>query len=1057
MPSFVACLTCSLAHSVLVLCVRVVAMASSGSMPSSIVAAHSQSEEASQSEYGPRRTKSLSPRSCTALSLPPLVGPVRPREPPAPMPQAALQSPAGDLEGDIVRAAGAPLVLAPLDLTFGHAQRVAQGGGGGEAAQPLETNPPPIDDGISRLTDDVAGIWGEDDAHAYDDEAASFVRQVMTTEARQRGACQQPPAPQPAIENAPAHVVVESSSLPVDFEAMRKVVLDLRSQIDTMTSRIAALEESEDSYRQQNEELRRRLAEAHLSQQVMETECAEVLQKAMEQKCELVQQLSELQDSHERQLQGMRMEIASRDRTHTISQTAIVKLGRELRAVEKERDDADQHSVQLSAQIASLKAQLVEQSASGPSMPAASHTDVRMRPAIPELPPEVAPYTPGSMVARLCQKFEPQPPVAHQRTHTSGHCVPAALTPRYAVSTKVEGSGPEMPSTACHASVGPASIVCGGGGPGVPSTACHVSAGQTALTACGGGGPGVPTTACHVSAGQSSAACGGGGPGSSAQACHVRAGPTLPIGSVGNAPMHLLAQHPHVSFDPMQRDVFGTPADASHDPLSHGLSQLRNRLPAQFHSEIDALQNAAKNNPTASTHANFEAQGLTKPSSQGQGFSMPSSTGNAPYPVPTFGQHVSEASHSARICRESETIQIPMLPTNVLDMGQWAMEVGNCVQAASGRTEIAHLRAWLNECRSEVANPNVAFATGSSPPEFVSLESKLNVALRNVLKSYPDQTLHRKIVREDEMLYDRGQVGWGGRRVLHEVLRFYQMSGDRLQQHAMQALWSLKWMGDDFEHMCEFENVMVRATDAASRCGMNDASITAKLADIVRVSPRVNPLFCAYEAAHRRNNTMHWRDIMDIVSQVVGDMRRERIDGGIYGNEGPPRVRPPRNPKNPPAGPAVSLSPAHQEILAKYPRVCRNSLGRKCTNPRCRYSHEAVPAADAALLKAAHDAKRAAAGNAQPNPGSPASATSGSSGIREIGLCEHFQKGTACPRMPNCAWRHGDSKEELVRVQQLRAQGGFGPRAKARATKPAAQPSIASVSAGAPMSLLWRA
>merc|ERR1712240_941808 len=115
---------------------------------------------------------------------------------------------------------------------------------------------------------------------------------------------------------------------------------------------------------------------------------------------------------------------------------------------------------------------------------------------------------------------------------------------------------------------------------------------------------------------------------------------------------------------------------------------------------------------------------------------MPSSYGNE------------QLSYAGVRHRETDAVVVPPIPASAVDMGRWAMEVCNNVQAASGRTETTALRSWLGECRAEVADPDHVFDTRRTPYELVSLESKLNVSLRAALRAAKDQSLMERIVRE---------------------------------------------------------------------------------------------------------------------------------------------------------------------------------------------------------------------------------------------------------------------------------------------------------------------
>ena len=176
---------------------------------------------------------------------------------------------------------------------------------------------------------------------------------------------------------------------------------------------------------------------------------------------------------------------------------------------------------------------------------------------------------------------------------------------------------------------------------------------------------------------------------------------------------------------------------------------------------------------------------------------------------PGFGQASSQNTGDTYFAkyREADSIIVPPLPLSAADMKPWMISVANAVQAASGRTETSLVRNWLNECRSSVEDPDSFFSTANCPPELVSLESKLNIALRAVLKSCRNQGLHEQLEREDMMRFDHGAEPFGGRRVLREILRFNQLSEEHVTQYALQSFWNMEWFGDKFEQLVAFQNI----------------------------------------------------------------------------------------------------------------------------------------------------------------------------------------------------------------------------------------------------------
>ena len=157
------------------------------------------------------------------------------------------------------------------------------------------------------------------------------------------------------------------------------------------------------------------------------------------------------------------------------------------------------------------------------------------------------------------------------------------------------------------------------------------------------------------------------------------------------------------------------------------------------------------------------------------------------------------------------------------------------------------------ECRANIDDPEARFDIACTPHEFVSLEAKLNVALRRALGDMKDRTLFQKIQREDQLRYDRGQGGLGGRRVLFETVCFYQLSEDVLQQRALQEFWNLQWIGDNYEQLVSFQGTVHRVTESAHRCGITNGQIVTKLSELLRASAKLQPAFHAYEQAASLN------------------------------------------------------------------------------------------------------------------------------------------------------------------------------------------------------------
>ena len=373
--------------------------------------------------------------------------------------------------------------------------------------------------------------------------------------------------------------------------------------------------------------------------------------------------------------------------------------------------------------------------------------------------------------------------------------------------------------------------------------------------------------------------------------------------------------------------------------------------------------------------------------------------------------------------RESDTIVVPALPSCALDMTQWTMDVIRSTQAASGRHESQSLREWLNNARSEVDDPETYFDTACTPREFVSLENKLNVALRKVLEDPKDKALLTRIKHFDQLRFNRNQEPLGGRRVLREILAYHHVSAEALQQAALQAFWRMTWRGDDLSQRSEFCDEMVRTVDAARRGGVSDQQITCRLIDVLRESPRLSSALQAYLFTHQAAGKPHsWQDLQRIVISDIDKERNSRVsaivvDGGSA-NRASGRNQPRTKPILP-AGPAPDATSEHNDVLLKYPKLCHKFALGLCTRSNCRYEHLSIAPEDQALVRAACLAKQPSGGNSSLN--SIASRQALRTARGEIGYCINWQSAKDCPNMPNCRWRHGTSKEELARVKALRA------------------------------------
>ena len=294
------------------------------------------------------------------------------------------------------------------------------------------------------------------------------------------------------------------------------------------------------------------------------------------------------------------------------------------------------------------------------------------------------------------------------------------------------------------------------------------------------------------------------------------------------------------------------------------------------------------------------------------------------------------------------------------------------------------------------------------------------------------------------MRFDHGLEPFGGRRVLREILRFNQLSEEHVTQHSLTNFWNLQWYGDKYDQLVAFQNVVLRATDAANRCGLMDSQITAKLATLIRSSSRLAPAFHVYEQTHR--SCMDWRELLEIITREVDVERSQRIEAEARGTEGRKPGGDGKKPGLKPgdAAPGLKVEPPYVAVLRKHPKVCRLHLYGACTKPNCPFTHMSLPPSEADALKAAHEAKRVAEGKpAKPtavDARSDGSASPGGKPRRMIGICLHYQRGEVCPRMPECKWRHGESAAELERVQALRSRKPAGAEPMAELTAAVAVP-----------------
>lgn len=477
------------------------------------------------------------------------------------------------------------------------------------------------------------------------------------------------------------------------------------------------------------------------------------------------------------------------------------------------------------------------------------------------------------------------------------------------------------------------------------------------------------------------------------------------------------------------------PAADQPDAFSRRLALLRQHADPSYAFMFDAIAATDRAMPHVASDqkfANFGPKGLHIASSGSKGLYEPS-----PPVQPFHAASPPTVTHPQSFRhREADVIQLPPLPTSAALLRQWAIDVQNNVQAASGRADCTTIREWLADCRKDVVNPDSHFDEARCPPDLVPLESKLNVAIRDVVKRGNDGNLKMLLSRHDQLRFDKGLPTYGGRRVLWEVHRYFGLSEDGVMQSALNSLWSLTWHGDGYDQLRSFEHAAVFACNGASRAGLKDDAICRKICEVVRQSRVLAPAFSAYAEAHRVSG-MDWHEVLAIVTRTVEEERVRRAEaetaqadiartmGGNPGKPNPTRRQPAGGAPLAPGLLDESLPPpppesAFRTVLRKYRDVCHShALWNNCKDKACKRVHKKLSDGEVKVLKAAVMQSRAAAASASTGGDSPTSPGPGPKKFR-IGMCNFFTRGEPCARGATCKWRHGDSVEELQRCQALR-------------------------------------
>ena len=488
--------------------------------------------------------------------------------------------------------------------------------------------------------------------------------------------------------------------------------------------------------------------------------------------------------------------------------------------------------------------------------------------------------------------------------------------------------------------------------------------------------------------------------------------------------------------DPCGRQQAAVPGSRI-DRLSDQFSQMRVGMDPSYHGAFDQL---------VAQHRASMNRGVNDANLANEGFQLPSFANQGSHTASSPPQGLPMTSPQLLNYRESDTIKIPPLPESVSLMQSWGMSVSNAVLAASGSHDRNRVLRWLHECRQKVGNPDMFFHPANTPPELTSLEAKLSQALREVVKSCSDPCMKDRIIREDTIRWDRCEEGWGGRRLLYEIFQRNELSTEDLHRHSLSSFWNMSWYGDTPAQVEEFRDSMRLVIQAALKHGLHPSAITDRLAKLMSDSTAIGPIFMAYKmSCTMKGESMKWEMLIELLSQWLDEQHRQSLNAkSVPFGQKPPPPAPGRERRNQrkdqpnPAGPAIQEEPWFVPVLRQF-TGCRKHLSGSCTTKNCRYPHVQLPPAERERVLAAHQAKRKADGKPELDTVSSAASSVGGDTprkrAREVGLCNAWQRGETCPRMPKCSWRHGDSPEEYARVEKLRAETRWG-------QKPASMPTI---------------
>ena len=137
--------------------------------------------------------------------------------------------------------------------------------------------------------------------------------------------------------------------------------------------------------------------------------------------------------------------------------------------------------------------------------------------------------------------------------------------------------------------------------------------------------------------------------------------------------------------------------------------------------------------------------------------------------------------------RESEFVSLPCLP-NPGEGERWYRDVQEAILVASARIDFPVVNEWTAQARATHANPDVALSLDMCHQSFLTLDAKLSMALKRMVRESPDSSLVQKIDRLEQMSYARNNVPLSGRRTLREILEHCSLDMDTLHHRTARLL-----------------------------------------------------------------------------------------------------------------------------------------------------------------------------------------------------------------------------------------------------------------------------